>query len=180
MDDAQRHQVSMGIGIALGVGSIFAPSLIPKFPEWLAVFGMLVAAAFFLWGVIPLLPRGIRFPARGRMPLEHAAQLAFDAFQGTLMEQQARRPANAPDGPLNFMAEQLFMAGLPICGKEPPSTLVRRVPDEVLFSNRFARNGSALQDMHANEITYTELTVSRSEFRDVLAQMLAAKDSAVR
>lgn len=182
MDDRQRHQVAMGIGVALAVASYFLPRVWPKVPVEAAWIGLTVAAASFLWGVWPLFPARSRLWSRrvlpGRMiPLHDAARMAFEAIEGTVLEMTARRPASAPHGPLCFMATKLFTAGVPIYGKQVPSSRVSLVRDDFLFANEFARDATVAQDQTSHAVTFTDLTVKQ---RDAEAAIKVLKQTDAR
>ena len=170
MDDAQRHQVAIGTGLAVGLGSFFAPQIWPKMPIELAWAGMAFAVASLVWGLWPLgatwlkrgAPKELANDPEEMLPLQVAARLAYEAFEGTVLGMQAHRMPNAPDGPLCFMAEKLYEAEMPIYGKRFPSSKVMRLGTDILFSQKFKQDAAVVED-EGNRVTYTDLTAKRGE-----------------
>lgn len=63
MDERQRHQVAMGVGVALALASFFPNYLGVILPSWAAWTGMVFAGFFFLWGLWPLVFNMFNKPA---------------------------------------------------------------------------------------------------------------------
>ena len=181
MDDAQRHQVAIGIGFAVGLGSFFAPQIWPKMPIELAWTGMAFAVVSLLWGPWPLgatllkrgAPKELTDDPTEVLPLQEAARLAYEAVEGTVLGMQAHRLPNAPDGPLCFMAEKLYMADMPIYGKRFPSSKVMRLDTDILFSQKFKQDAAVVEDEN-NRVTYTDLTAKRGEMTTAIEALQGA------
>ncbi len=175
MDERQRHQIAMGIGIALALASFCLPLVLPKMPVEVAWIGLAAAGAFFLWGVWPLLPSWSQlrwsrfFPAR-MIPLHDAARMAFEAVEGTVLEMTARRPANAPHGPLCFMATKLFTAKVDIYGKQVPSSQSLPIKDDFLSEHEFAKDATVAQHQSSHAVTFTDLKAKRGEVKAAIEE----------
>lgn len=164
MDEQGHHRVGTYGGLGLGVAAMFLPYVFPKIPAAITWTGFAAGCAIFVWGSWPLL--GAAWPQRWSrmMPLHDAARIALEASQGTVLEMMARRPANAPQGPLCFMATKLFTSpGVTVYGKHVPSSMLLPIKDDLLFANEFAKDATIAWDQHTKEVTYTDLQVKRSE-----------------
>ena len=185
MDETQRHQVAVGIGVAMGLGSFFAPQIWPKMPIELAWAGMVLALAFLIWGLWPLGAAWVKRTAphvaakeladdpEEVLPLQEAARLAYEAFEGAVLGMQAHRLPNASDGPLCFMAEKLFIAEMPVYGKRFPSSKVARLDADILFDQQFKRDAAVVED-EGHRVTYTDLTAKRGEMTTAIEVLQGA------
>lgn len=107
------------------------------------------------------------------LPLQVAARLAYEAVEGAVLGMRANRIADAPDGPLCFMAERLFLAEMPVYGKRFPSSKTLRIGSDLLFDQRFKRDAAVVED-ESHRVTYTDLTAKRGEMTTAIEELLGA------
>lgn len=107
------------------------------------------------------------------LPLQVAARLAYEAVEGTVLGMRASRIANAPDGPLCFMAEKLYEAEMPVYGKRFPSSKVMGLGTDILFSQKFKQDAAVVED-EGNRVTYTDLTAKRGEMTTAIEVLKGA------
>ncbi|MCU6501374.1 hypothetical protein LPN04_26570 [Rugamonas sp. A1-17] len=190
MDDKQRHQVATGTGLGVSIVALFLPIWFPKMSPELAKYGVLLGIAIFMWGMWPLV-RSLLFGGASAMPsvaiesgliettedndvsLSEAAREALEAIEGSVFSVAARRPFNAPNGALCFIGERLVMDGMPIYGKQVPSSILALVGDNAFFGASLTKDATVIEDDDSHRVTYTNLMVKRSDLEAAIASLKA-------
>lgn len=132
--------------------------------SYTALFFFILSEACFSW---PLLKKfyGFREGFWPRMlPLTDAARKALEGIDGSTMSMVARRQMSAPNGALCYMATKLAMNGLPIYGRQIPSSTLRPVSDDAWLSTEFIKDATAAEDKDSHQVTYEDLMVKHSDF----------------
>lgn len=166
-----------------GVTVFFAllPFEVKDMAPWIVRSGLAVGILLIGYGLWPLLGR-LRLGGASAMPsvlmgaqsdeakvtndeipLSEAARMALEAIDGSVFSGAARRPFNAPKGALCFLAERLYADGVPIYGKQVPSSKSMAVPDTALFGAAFAQDATVIEDDSSHRVTYSDLMVRRSD-----------------
>jgi hypothetical protein len=159
-DSGSRISLAVSvIGLALGVASLFLPTLVPTWPLYVAEGGVACSIALFVGGILPLLP-GLRRTAP-YLSLREAAGRAYSAARASPSAAFISGYGGDEDQVVYHFFCEMLRLGTPVYGRTPPAEDWIRLSD-------FDPSGETLFEMraikpHHRPIRMTDLSVKRAD-----------------
>jgi len=115
------------------------------------------------------------------MPLLEASRIAYEQLEGTLWAEAAMRMHDkpSPQNTLDYMG-QLLVIDIPLFGTRPPSTVFKRIDDDLVKRSVIADNCGTLVSNDPKDLPWAGLAVERSASKRRIKEMLASDASAPR
>lgn len=122
--DSKRFWIGIGVTV-IGLGENV---LAPIFPHWVgwALIGLGIVIIFW-----PLIHSFATFPnALVNIPMRDAALKLYESVENHFVGRVAHRMGENEDETLGYFFHAMVMDGVPIYGRKPPSTILRKIPSE--------------------------------------------------